>query len=56
MAGVSAIVIKESLDELGERLRQVEQPITKSGCKCYAGSNKHKHRVSARLRWQLANI
>ena len=29
MAGVSAIAIKESLDELGERLRQVEQPILK---------------------------
>jgi transposase len=29
MAGVSAIAIKESLDELGERLRQTEQPILK---------------------------
>ena len=29
MAGVSAIAIKESLDELGDRLQQVEQPILK---------------------------
>ncbi|MEX0272737.1 helix-turn-helix domain-containing protein [Leptolyngbyaceae cyanobacterium UHCC 1019] len=29
MAGVSAIAIKESLDELGERLRAIEQPILK---------------------------
>ncbi|KAM3114677.1 helix-turn-helix domain-containing protein [Phormidesmis sp. 146-33] len=29
MAGVSAIAIKESLDELGERLRQTDQPILK---------------------------
>jgi L-alanine-DL-glutamate epimerase-like enolase superfamily enzyme len=29
MAGVSAIAIKESLEELGERLREVEQPIHK---------------------------
>jgi len=29
MAGVSAIAIRESLEELGERLRQVEQPILK---------------------------
>ena len=29
MAGVSAIAIKKSLKELGERLRQVEQPILK---------------------------
>ncbi|MBM0740195.1 helix-turn-helix domain-containing protein (plasmid) [Phormidium sp. CLA17] len=29
MAGVSAIVIKESLEELGTRLRTVEQPIVK---------------------------
>ena len=29
MAGVSAIAIKESLEELGGRLRQVEQPILK---------------------------
>lgn len=29
MAGVSAIVIKESLEELGNRLRAVEQPILK---------------------------
>jgi len=29
MAGVSTIAIKESLDELGERLRQTEQPMLK---------------------------
>jgi transposase len=29
MAGVSAIAIRESLEELGERLRQVEQPLLK---------------------------
>ena len=29
MAGVSTIAIRESLEELGERLRQVEQPILK---------------------------
>jgi hypothetical protein len=29
MAGVSAIAVKESLEELGERLRETEQPILK---------------------------
>ncbi len=29
MTGVSAIALRESLDEWGERLRQVEQPIFK---------------------------
>ena len=29
MAGVSAIVIRESLEELGTRLRTIEQPVLK---------------------------